>query len=576
MTRTEFMRYLKGEVERYRSAWSLPNTGQAFAMWYAVEGLGLEEQDAYEAVAYDGANDKDIDLIFTDHESERIVVAQFKYHANGSYKAKKNELLGLFHTTDWLSDPEALDREGRRDLAAAGREYLELTTSGYSVEYVYAYCGESNRDVDNACRQFNLQAAGNVPNRSARIAALGSLIALHEETIDQTTRIPSVELALTEDHFEVTGAFGSAIVTSLSGGQLKKLHQEYGDRLFERNVRLFLGARKGGVNAGLRDTLSSSTERKNFWAYNNGVTFLCDSYDASESKIGLHNFSIVNGCQTTVSLANATDAAARDAKVLVRIIAAPEQLVDSVIRFTNSQSPIKIWDLTAQDKLQRRLKKELSELKRPYLYVLRKGETRGLSSSEKDRYRRDGKIQTIAYDLNGQYLGAFRGLPAVAYKDKGKLFSIHHDEVFPSDLRVEEVVLAWQAGKVASALVKEELRQAATDGDDTRVAVLKRGATFFVLATMGVIMHQRNGAIFLNKLRAEVAASATTEQRLRNYATVPLEWYVEAMTELASDKDVATHVRTQDGWLKIKPKIISKWKVYSLSSKVMEEALPKL
>jgi len=63
---------------------------------------------------------------------------------------------------------------------------------------------------------------------------------------------------------------------------------------------------------------------------------------------------------------------------------------------------------------------------------------------------------------------------------------------------------------------------------------------------------------------------------LRNYATVALEWYVEAMTELASDKDVATHVRTQDGWLKIKPKIISKWKVYSLSSKVMEEALPKL
>ena len=53
----------------------------------------------------------------------------------------------------------------------------------------------------------------------------------------------------------------------------------HGDSLFDRNIRLFLGSHKGGVNAGIKETLETPTERPNFWAYNNGVTFICDDYD---------------------------------------------------------------------------------------------------------------------------------------------------------------------------------------------------------------------------------------------------------------------------------------------------------
>jgi len=61
-----------------------------------------------------------------------------------------------------------------------------------------------------------------------------------------------------------------------------------------------------------------------------------------------------------------------------------------------------------------------------------------------------------------------------------------------------------------------------------RVVILKRGAKFFVLAAMAIILHERNGKTFLNKLKGEVAVSKTTGQRLKNYATMALEWYVEA------------------------------------------------
>ena len=126
-------------------------------------------------------------------------------------------------------------------------------------------------------------------------------------------------------------------------------------------------------------------------------------------------------------------------------------------------------------------------------------------------------------------------------------------------------------------MVKEELEAAIENEDETRVSILKRGAAFFVVATMGLLLHERNGQTFLNNLRPEVATSKKTIQRLKNYATVALEWYAEVIAGMInSDNDVASFVRTQEGWLKMLPRLQSKWNVYRLSRKAMEEALPKL
>jgi len=574
-----FLKYLSKEVKRYRNEYSL-SEGKAFGLWYATDGLELEEDEAFEAVSFDGGNDKDIDLFYVDQESERVLVGQLKFNAKGQYRGKKNELLGLFHTSDWLRDPVSLERDGRSDLAAAARDYVDTIGRGFSVEYIYAYCGPANKDVDDAARQFNVNEAGNVPSRSCRVVHLINLSAEHDERINQSTRISDVRLKcdLTKS-FEEKGGFGTAFVTTLTGTQLRQLYVDHGDRLFDRNVRLFVGARKGGVNAGIRETIDSLNDRTNFWAYNNGVTFVCDSYDLAGDQVVLNNFSIVNGCQTTVTIGNSTPTSVKKVRVLARFIAAPERAIDSIIRYTNSQNPIRVWDLTAQDKLRKRIKRELAALPQPFLYILRKGETRRLSATERATYRRagSGALCAIPHDLAAQYLAAFRGLPSLAYKEKGRVFSSHYDDVFPDQIRPEEVVLVWQAASVAAALVKKELEQAVQDGNASRVSVLKRGAKFFVLAAMAVILHERNGKTFLNKLKADVAVSKTTEARLKNYATVALEWYVEAMQELMdAGNEASTLVRSQDWWTKIGQKIQSKWKIYSLAKKVVADALPTL
>jgi hypothetical protein len=151
----------------------------------------------------------------------------------------------------------------------------------------------------------------------------------------------------------------------------------------------------------------------------------------------------------------------KQVRVLVRFIAAPERAIDSIIRFTNSQNPIRLWDLTAQDKLQKKLKRQLAELPQPFLYILRKGETRQLAASERNRFKRIGVggLRAIPHDLAAQYLAAFRGLPAIAYKDKGRVFSAHYTDVFPDQIRAEELVLVWQAASVAAAFSKEGIRR---------------------------------------------------------------------------------------------------------------------
>ena len=582
MNKTTFPFYLKSRVAYYKDHYSL-KVGTAFGMWYAIESVGLEEDEAFEAVSFDGGNDKDIDFFLIDAPTERILIGQLKYKSTGKYAARKAELLSLLHTTDWLKDPEALRRDGRKDLANAADEYLTAVGNGYSVEYLYVYMGERRVDVEDVARQFNVSEAGSVPSRSCRVVDFSSLLSEHEERIDQSTRINKTTIQIQPNrYFEEDGAFGKALVTSLGGNELRTLHDTHGDRLFDRNVRLFLGARKGGVNAGLRDTLASTAERKNFWAYNNGITFICDNYELDQDDmLTLHNFSVVNGCQTTVSFTNSTVSAAKNARVLARFIAAPEKDIDSIIRFNNSQNPIRIWDLSSQDKLQKHLKKELAKLPQPFLYILRKGETRGMTNAEKKSFRRSGKPQgklcVIQHDLNAQYLAAFRGLPAIAYKDKGKIFAGHYDEVYPSQIRAEEVVLAWQAGSIATAVVKEALEQAVADDDEQRVAILKRGGKFFVLAAMGLILHERNGKTFLNKLKPAVATSKATEARLKNYAAIAMEWYVIAATDLINaGQEITTIVRSPENWKSISQKIKSNWNVYKLSKKVMEEALPKL
>lgn len=102
---------------------------------------------------------------------------------------------------------------------------------------------------------------------------------------------------------------GNVYVGVVKGRDFKELYDAFGNALFLENIREYLGP-KGGrvksdqektVNEKIVETLDENPDK--FLARNNGVTFRATSVQrADECTLHLGEASIVNGCQTTMSL----------------------------------------------------------------------------------------------------------------------------------------------------------------------------------------------------------------------------------------------------------------------------------
>ena len=340
-----FDRALVAEVEALARRFAASDN-QAFLIWFLTTILDLTEDEAFEATSLEGANDKGIDGFYVDNDQGRVIVAQAKYSPTMDVNVRESHLSKLQSSLHWLSSPEALRRDGRHDLAQAADDYLTALREGYGVELWFVYTAPRNKNIEKNVDVFNRNPDNIESSRSIRHFAYEAMEAGWHEHQDQQLRRINDECIKIGDgkHFSSSGAFGNAIVVSMPGSELVRLYEKYGDILFDRNVRLFLGDRKGSVNAGIASTLRDEQRRDKFWAFNNGITMLCDGFEIEDEDdwlLVVRNFNIINGCQITVSLARST-VDLTDVYALARIISPPETIVDDIIKFNNSQNPIKM------------------------------------------------------------------------------------------------------------------------------------------------------------------------------------------------------------------------------------------
>ena len=137
------------------------------------------------------------------------------------------------------------------------------------------------------------------------------------------------------------------------------------DRIYEKNVRRFLGGR-GKVNKAMQATLRDAPER--FGLYNNGITVVVHGYDHDASSVDLVEPYIVNGCQTTRTVwdvfhnrlgaggtgvnpeVEAWKEKAAQGVVIAKIVKVGESgeaLLQAITRYTNSQNAIREKDFLA-------------------------------------------------------------------------------------------------------------------------------------------------------------------------------------------------------------------------------------
>jgi hypothetical protein len=553
---------------------------KAFLVWFGKLAFDLSDEEAYQSVLVEGPNDKSIDFFWIDHFANRVIVAQGKYSSTGISKPRDNSVDSLLSSLDWLAQPETLEQEGKPELAEAARAYSEAVEREYSIDLWFVYCGPKNQNIEQRIRVYNANPDNEQNRRSSRHCDLSVLDNLFVEARGQGRRIESATVRVEPDTIELSGGFGKGFVSTIRGRELVALYSEFGDELFARNVRLYLGAKKGSVNAGVLATLEDSNERRNFWAYNNGITMICDSfkYDDTTSELTLRNFSIVNGCQTTVSLHRKEKDVTDDVSVLLRVIGPPEQAIDSIIRFNNSQNQIRIWDISTQDPTQRRLQRDFENLAQPIYYDLRRGEKSALNAQQKKKFRDNGKMRAIPHDELAQYIAAYKVDPVAAYKDKGSLFRKYLQDIFPPDIRVEETLFMWKAGEAVKEAVRVEMVRDNEQHNNRGLLILKRGGRLYALTVFSEVAQQRNGPDYLRTITEKRVASKSADERIEKYAKLATLWYKAAVENLLdrTNRDLSVLVRDQGFAEMFKREVELQYRTMALSEDWLKGALPKL
>lgn len=149
----------------------------------------------------------------------------------------------------------------------------------------------------------------------------------------------------------------SSYLAVVPGEVLNQLYLDYGSKLLEGNVRSFLSAKRK-VNKGIQNTIKNYP--KMFFAYNNGIAATATEIEVRYTRTGpvityIKGLQIVNGGQTTASIANTLLTAKKGDNVDLSKVAVPmklsvlehsmaERIIPKISEYSNSQNPVDASD----------------------------------------------------------------------------------------------------------------------------------------------------------------------------------------------------------------------------------------
>lgn len=502
---------------------------RAITAWYAATLLGIDEDEAIDAAGVDGPEDGGCDFIYVDTEHETIYVLQGYVSDRPDRAAAISKWNALVAAIARVRDPVSFQHGGRSDIHAL---LQDPESQNYSLVFGL---------VTLAAKSDQITRQRETTVRSRTYGSNVTFFYEYQETLyDKYLIAKTTDRTVPEDTLtfssgglaNIKGDFGQAIVGAVAAGELARWYQRYGNQLFEGNVRLFVGQRKGGINEKMIETAKS--REGDFWALNNGITIVADSFEGvTESKYKLRYFSVVNGCQTTVSLAKAiedSEEAAR-AQVLVRVVAAKKTLLTDIVRFNNTQNPVKLSAVRLLDPIQEALRQAFEKI--DYSYAPKQEGARLARSPKK-----------IELDRVAQYLAAMSEDTILdAVRRKTELFDRSYKAIFPRGLQAERVFLAWL---LAQEVEREriELLSASEESADLVMKVILgiHGTPWGIFVAHTII---QNSGSDLTKLSLRKMDTPDFRHALKKYAKKAMELYSEIAVNIVSSLEEDANVRNE-------------------------------
>ncbi|TQM18063.1 AIPR protein [Pseudoxanthomonas sp. 3HH-4] len=530
---------------------------RAITAWYAATLLGIDEDDAIDAASVDGPEDGGCDFIYIDHDQEVVYVLQGYVSDRTDRSAGIKKWNALVAAVANVKDPVSFRHGGRHDIYET---LTEIDVSDYSLVFGL---------VTLAAKSDQISRQRETATRSKAYGSDAAFFYEYQESLyDKFLVVRAADRNVLRDTLsfvgavaEVKGEFGQAIVGAVPASELYRLHEKYKNQLFEGNVRLFIGERKGGINEKIVET--AQARPGDFWALNNGITIVADSFDRLRgSSYEISRFSIVNGCQTTASLSRAIERApaAGKAQVLVRVVGAKKALLTDIVRYNNTQNPVKLSAVRLLDPIQEGLRNAFSVV--GYLYAPKQEGAKTVKSPNR-----------IELDRITQYLAAMSDdtiLEAVA--KKVELFDRSYKSIFPRGLKAERVMLAWLLAQEVEIERASLLEAADVTSDAVMKAILGIHGTPWGIYVANTII-DRSGSD-LSKLTLNKMVSPDFRFAIAKYAKRAMELYSEIAVNIVDTSDASSSTRNE---LRTKPFLDKLKRTLSLRmAKISSWKLPKL
>ena len=339
--------------------------------------LDLDVEEAFDCLT-EGSGDFGVDAIHVSEEDDGefgVTLFQAKYKNDLSAESNFQEkgIDALLHAIRHIFDPAAELGAINDRLRSRVEEVRSLIRDGFIPRVRAIACNNGRKWNENAQQAieragFGEQVTWEHVNHDVLVGVL------------QRPKQVNETLHLTGKAFVEDLNYSRVCIGRMPVADVAALMRGHGERLLERNIRRYLGLHGNRVNEGIRNTLRSSSPA-DFYFFNNGLTLVCDDFSynglqSSDFQVKVDNLQIVNGGQTCMTILKTEEGLSKEGKalppeasVLIRLYKLPKANEDLVLRIThatNSQNPVDLKDLRANDALQQQLEQSIQAL--DYVY----------------------------------------------------------------------------------------------------------------------------------------------------------------------------------------------------------------
>lgn len=349
---------------------------RALAATVLMIKCGIDPKGASSYIT-DGYHNMGIDAIYLDDNQRKLFVVQSKWRNSGNGSITQEEMYSFVEGIKRILE---FDLNGANSKIQSRKDDIEIaiTKIGYQIQAIFVHTG------DESAREYTLRPMNELMSRTND--EVSTILEFEELTYKEIYTFlaqgsNTENIILDDVVLHNWGKIDTPYVAYygiISASALGEWYNEYGNALFEKNIRFYKG--RTDVNEGIKKVLLQNPE--NFVYYNNGIKMLCKSIrrkalTSTNNITGifeLDGVSLVNGAQTTGSICAAyleNKEQVEKAYVMIQIIdltGVSEDTTLQITKLSNTQNRIENKDFVALDPEQERIRQELSFSHFIYLY----------------------------------------------------------------------------------------------------------------------------------------------------------------------------------------------------------------